>query len=132
MNIKLKGLLLIAVMIGLTFLINADVLAKSTVVSSMPTLTAKLTANKRNINMALSNLSTVASLTYELTYTNNGIDEGVFGSIKKVTTKNLSRTLYLGTCSHGACTPHKKVKNIRIEARFKLKTGEAMTRVVKL
>jgi len=100
--------------------------------SSMPTITAKMLKDKRNVQIVMSNLGSVKSVSYEMTYFGSGNEQGVFGSVKKITTKSLSRTLYLGTCSYRVCTPHKKISNIKVSVSFKLKSGESMTRVVKI
>ena len=47
----------------------------------------------------------VAKFDYVLSYSANGIPQGVVGSFV-ASGSNASRDLYFGTCSKGVCTPH--------------------------
>ena len=49
--------------------------------------------------------SGVARFDYVLSYTANGVEQGVVGSFLPGS-GSTSRDLYFGTCSHGVCTPH--------------------------
>lgn len=51
----------------------------------------------------------VAKFDYVLSYSANGIPQGVVGSF--VPSGNESRDLYFGTCSKGVCTPHYGITN---------------------
>lgn len=55
-------------------------------------------------------LAGVAKFDYVLSYSANGIPQGVVGSFIP-TGGNESRDLYFGTCSHGVCTPHYGITN---------------------
>ena len=50
-------------------------------------------------------LAGVSKFDYVLSYSANGIPQGVVGSFVPQG-GNESRDLYFGTCSHGVCTPH--------------------------
>jgi hypothetical protein len=55
-------------------------------------------------------LSGVAKFDYTLSYTANGIPQGVIGSFNPSGANN-TRDLYFGTCSKGVCTPHYGITN---------------------
>ncbi|MBI2464722.1 hypothetical protein HYV64_01145 [Candidatus Shapirobacteria bacterium] len=97
--------------------------SKSVVVSP------RLRRDKGALLLNVSGLSTVKSLTYELTYTGSGQDQGVFGSIEPSTSGNsTSRSLYFGTCSHNVCNPHSGVKNARLTVTIKTSAGKNIIR----
>lgn len=52
----------------------------------------------------------VAKFDYVLSYSANGIPQGVVGSFVPAGS-NDSRDLYFGTCSKGVCTPHYGITN---------------------
>jgi hypothetical protein len=77
----------------------------------------------------ISGLSAAKSVTYELTYTGSGQDQGVFGSIDPATSgKSTSRSLYFGTCSHNVCNPHLGVKGVRLTVVVKTTAGKTITK----
>lgn len=59
------------------------------------------------------------SVTYSLTYTTNGILQGVRGTISPETAAE-QREILFGTCSHGVCRYHYNITNARlvIDSRF--------------
>lgn len=89
-----------------------------------PALSATVAKNKRSIYAVFSNLSTVKSVTYTLTYdTADKGQQGASGTIKVGKSASEARTLLFGTCSGKVCTYHKGVNNIKLSADFTLKTG---------
>jgi len=82
---------------------------------------------KQNVVISLSGIKDLKSVNYELTYLNGVKEEGAVGTIlpKKDTE---SRTIYLGTCSKEACTPHKNLKSGKVTIKFKTKAGVVTTK----
>lgn len=89
----------------------------------------RLRRDRGALLLNVSGLSGAKSLTYELTYTGSGQDQGVFGSIDPATSgASTSRSLYFGTCSHNVCNPHTGVKNARLAVTIKTNAGKTITR----
>lgn len=85
--------------------------------------TAKLSRGTNSIVLTMINLDKVAQISYELTYSANGIAQGVSGSLTPSGQTSESRDLYLGTCSHGVCTPHANIRNAALTVVANLKSG---------
>jgi len=77
-------------------------------------------------------LNLTNSVSYELTYVANGIEQGVFGAVSPSEGNSTSKTLYFGTCSHAVCTPHKNLKQMRLTISFRLKTGKTLIKKYKV
>jgi hypothetical protein len=92
-------------------------------ISKNPSFSASVAKNKRSVAVTFANLSNVKSISYQLTYDSNKGAQGAGGTIKVTSTKNQSRTLLFGTCSHGVCTYHTSLKNARLSVDFTLKSG---------
>ena len=105
---------------GSTSVVSA---ARSVVVSP------KLRRDHGALLLNISGLSLAKSVSYELTYTGSGQEQGVFGNIDPATSGNsISRSLYFGTCSHNVCTPHYGVKNTRLTVIIKTTAGKTITK----
>lgn len=72
---------------------------------------ARLSRTTNSIAVSFGNLGLVKRISYELSYTANGILQGAMGSIAIHGQAIDSRDLYFGTCSHGVCTPHYNIRN---------------------
>jgi len=66
---------------------------------------AKLSRPSHSVIITFYALPGVVRFDYTLSYSANGIPQGVVGSFTPAG-QNESRDLYFGTCSHGVCTPH--------------------------
>jgi hypothetical protein len=66
---------------------------------------AKLSRGTHSVIVTFNAVPGVARFDYTLSYTANGIPQGVVGSFIP-TGGSQPRDLYFGTCSHGVCTPH--------------------------
>lgn len=71
---------------------------------------AKLSRATNSIVVTFLNLSQVKRVNYTLSYTANGISQGVVGSFVPSGQSSNSRDLYFGTCSKGVCTPHYNIR----------------------
>jgi hypothetical protein len=68
-------------------------------------------------------LGSVSKITYTLSYTANGIEQGAVGSLIPSGSATDTRDLYFGTCSHGVCTPHRGIQNATLLVETSLKSG---------
>lgn len=72
---------------------------------------AKLSRVTNSIIVNFFNLTKAKKISYVLSYTANGIAQGVVGTITPTGQASDSRDLYFGTCSKRVCTPHYNIKN---------------------
>lgn len=76
------------------------------VVSATGYSSARLSRATNSVVVSFFNLNRVKKVTYELSYSAQGIPQGVIGTIIPSGKASDSRDLYFGTCSKGVCTPH--------------------------
>lgn len=88
---------------------------------------AKLSRNTNSVVISFMNLSTVSKVTYTLSYTANGIEQGAVGSLTPSGSTD-TRDMYFGTCSHGVCTPHRGIQNAVLLIETQLKSGKIHTK----
>lgn len=86
--------------------------------------TAKLSRSTNSIQITFVNFSLVKSVTYTLSYTANGISQGVVGTVTPTGAPTESRDLYFGTCSHGVCTAHRGIQNATLLVETTLTNGK--------
>jgi len=99
--------------------------------SSKFSVSAKLTGWKQYLNLNFKGVSSTAGVTYELVYNGNNTEQGIYGDIK-ASEGNTSRSLFLGTCSHGACVAHKNISNVHLTITYKTSTGQSVTKRYKV
>lgn len=106
---------------------------KSTATSATrPTYSVKLRSDRRALNVNFSNLQSVKSVSYELTYMGNNLEQGVVGSIYKKEGNSAYRLLLFGTCSRNVCTYHKNVHNTQLVITAKLNSGQTLIKRYKI
>lgn len=88
-------------------------------------------SGKQNVVLTFTGIKSLKTVGYELTYLNNGKEEGVVGTIRPKKDTDI-RTLYLGTCSKKVCTPHRKIKNGVVNVVFKENGGKVTKKSFKL
>jgi hypothetical protein len=93
-------LLLISARISPIYALKKRIRAARAVYSSV-----KLSRTSHSVFATFYALRGVTRFDYTLSYSANGIPQGVVGSIAAAGS-NSSRDLYFGTCSKGVCTPH--------------------------
>lgn len=74
------------------------------------------------------NLNKVKRIEYTLSYTANGISQGVMGSFIPNGQSSGNRDLYFGTCSKGVCTPHIGIENASLIVTTTLTNGSTNTK----
>lgn len=84
---------------------------------------AKLSRATNSVVITFINLSSVEKITYTLSYSANGVEQGAMGSLVPNGTTTDSRDLYFGTCSHGVCTPHRNITGATLTIETKRKSG---------
>ena len=84
---------------------------------------ARLSRPTNSVVVTFVNLSQVKGVRYTLSYTANGIRQGVVGSFVPSGEATASRDLYFGTCSKGVCTPHYGIRGATLTVTTNLKSG---------
>lgn len=92
---------------------------------------AKLTGWKQYLNVSFRGVSSIGEVSYELTYNSNDTEQGVYGTVKQ-SDGNTTRSIFLGTCSHGACVAHKNVSNIHLTITYKTLSGQTVVKKYKV
>lgn len=102
---------------------------KKTIVKSTKTSvatgysSARLSRGTNSVVVTFLNLSKVSRINYTLSYSANGVEQGVVGSLTPAGQTTDSRDLYFGTCSHGVCTAHRSITGATLTIETKLKSG---------
>lgn len=106
----------------------AKLRVKKTGGKSLSFSSAKLSRSTNSVIVTFQNLTYTKRVRYELSYTANGIQQGAMGTISTAGLVSDSRDLYLGTCSHGVCTPHYNIKNATLIVTADLTSGGTNTK----
>jgi len=83
----------------------------------------KFRGDRRAVILTLSDLSKASQISYTLTYTGNGVSQGVSGSIKPDGEPSVTRELVFGTSSAGVYRYHTGISNARLVITTYLKSG---------
>jgi len=94
-------------------------------------VSASLTGWKQYLRLSFRGVAQTNGISYELIFNGNDNEQGIFGEVK-ATEGNSTRSLFLGTCSHGACTAYRNINNLRLTITFKLKTGQDLVKRYKV
>ena len=94
-------------------------------------VSARLTGWKQYLNVSFKGVAGTKGVNYELVYSSNGIDQGAGGSVNP-SEGNVSRSMFLGTCSHGVCTSHKNISNVRLTVTYQTASGQSVTKRYKV
>lgn len=97
-------------------------------VGSSPFVSIRLSNWKQNVSLTFSNVKLCESITYEITYLSNNLEQGIFGSVKPSEGNTVRRSLLMGTCSHKVCVAHKNITNLRLTVTYKLTSGQPFTK----
>lgn len=95
------------------------------------TTSVKFRGDRRAIIATFSNLDIASSVSYTLTYTSRGIQEGAGGSLSDLSGIQ-TRELLFATCSAGICRYHTGIKNARLTVTTTLKDGRKVSKVFRL
>lgn len=94
-------------------------------------VSAKLTGWKQYLDVNFKGVAETDGVTYELTYNSNNNEQGVYGNVK-TSEGNVSRSIFLGTCSHGSCVSHTNISNVRLTITYKTKDGQNLIKKYKV
>ena len=83
------------------------------------------------LGLSFRGVSSTNGINYELIFNGNDNEQGVYGSVKS-REGNTSRSIFLGTCSHGACTAYRNINNLKLTITFKLKNGQDLVKRYKV
>lgn len=89
-------------------------------------ISPRLRADRSALLVSFGNLQNASSVSYILTYSQNGQQEGAGGSTDPSQGNTASRELLFGTCSSGVCRLHSGISNMRFEVTTQLKSGKSV------
>lgn len=89
---------------------------------------ARLSRATNSVVATFRNLSSVRRVDYVLSYSANGIAQGVVGAFVPTGQAADSRDLYFGTCSKGVCTAHYNIRNATLTITTTLTSGATNTK----
>lgn len=92
----------------------------------------KLVDNNRVVSITFSNLWFVKSISYQVLYEANGMEQGAGGTMNVGNEQKIHRRIILGTCSNGVCVYHEDVKRLRVLVTTTYKSGAVTERVFRL
>lgn len=97
----------------------------------VPSISARWTKWKQYLAINFGGLGKVEKLDYELTYSGNGTEKGVFGSMT-ADKASMAREVFLGTCSRNVCVAHQNIGNVRLVITYKMKDGKVAVKRYKV
>lgn len=83
----------------------------------------KLRRDRKALLVTVSGMKNCSFVSYQLTYSANGLPQGVMGKIDPKVEPTATRELLFGTCSAGVCTYHTNIANMRLLISSHLKSG---------
>lgn len=95
-------------------------------------VSARLRRDRHALTVFFGNLSAASNVSYTLTYTTQGRQEGAGGSVRQDEGNSASRELLFGTCSKNVCTYHANITNMKLEVTGQLKNGKTFTKRFKI
>jgi len=87
----------------------------------------RMMSGKRGITVTFGNVSVANSISYVLSYTTAGKQEGVTGSVNTLS-GTTTRELLFGTCSSGACRYDAGITNMTLSITTQYKSGKKTIR----
>lgn len=84
----------------------------------------RLRGDRRALLITFSNIKSANGISYILTYTTNGQQEGAGGSVRPSEGATAYRELLFGTCSKKVCRYHSNISNMKLEVTVELKSGK--------
>lgn len=94
-------------------------------------ITVKFRSDRRAILADFRNLENAQKVEYTLTYTTEGIEQGVVGTINP-TTNEEKRELLFGTCSKNVCRYHTGISGAKFIVTTTLKNGRKVVKPFRL
>lgn len=94
-------------------------------------VSVKFKSDRQAIIADFNNLGVASSVTYSLSYSHGGVNEGAGGTIS-ASGDTASRELLFGTCSKGVCRYHTGIKNAKFTVTSTLKGGKKVVKTFRL
>ena len=88
---------------------------------------ARFTGWKQYLNVSFRGVTSTQGINYELIYSSNGVDQGAGGRVN-AGEGNVTRKMFLGTCSHGVCVAHKNISNVRLRITYTTAGGQIVAK----
>ncbi len=109
--------------------------AKATVTSTASSgklsVSAKFTGWKQYLDISFKGLGSTKGVNYDLIYASNGVDRGGGGMVD-ASVGNVTRKVFLGSCSHAVCTADKNISNVRLSVTYMTTSGQSVTKNYKV
>jgi|SRR3989338_6993445 len=96
------------------------------------TVSPRLRADRAALIITFGNLQNANSVSYIVTYQQNGQQEGAGGSVNISEGNTVTREVFFGTCSSGICRPHRNISNMKLEITAQLKSGKTLIKRYKI
>lgn len=84
----------------------------------------RIRADRRALNVNFSNLQNASAVSYALTYNTGTQPEGAMGALNLSGGSSQTQELLFGTCSKNVCRYHTGIKNAKLEVSYTLKSGK--------
>lgn len=104
---------------------------KTVGVATSVSVSPRFRADRKALNVSFGGLTNANSVSYTLTYSQNGQQEGAGGNITP-DKASATRELLFGTCSGNVCKYHSNIKNMKLEVVIKLKSGKVVKKKFKI
>ncbi|MBI3384609.1 hypothetical protein HY030_00235 [Candidatus Gottesmanbacteria bacterium] len=88
----------------------------------------KLRSDRLALLVTFLNLNDLRDVSYSLTYSGSGVDQGVQGSIAPSGQGSTSRELLFGSCSKNVCVYHQNIKNMRLVITAQTTSGKSIVK----
>lgn len=92
----------------------------------------RLRGDRKALLITFSNVKSANGISYILTYTTNGQQEGAGGSVRPSEGATATRELLFGTCSKNVCRYHSGIANMKLEVTVELKSGKKLIKRYKI
>lgn len=92
----------------------------------------RLRADRKALNVRFSNLQNATSVSYQLIYKTSTQDEGAMGGLNLKGSSSQSVELLFGTCSKNVCRYHTGIHDARLEVSYTSKSGKKYLKKYKI
>lgn len=96
------------------------------------TVSPRFRTDRRAVIVNFGNLQNVSNVSYTLTYTQNGQEEGAIGTLNLGSSQTASQELLFGTCSKNVCRYHTNITNAKLEVLYTTKAGKKFVKRYRL
>ncbi len=94
-------------------------------------VSAKFSGWKQYLNVSFRGVASTKDVSYQLVYESNGVDQGAGGRVSP-SEGNVTKILFLGSCSYRVCTASKNVSNVRLIITYITNSGQTVVKNYKV